>query len=929
MPLALLLAGLVGVLALRWTDTDPAGAGSPRPGQASPAARDERAIPPLEIVDAAVPEAVPIAPAAAVTGTPMWHGLVLDVDGRPLAGARVGRLPMARRMSFMSHGPQPENAALFEQALWSETGADGTFEIAWAEPAAETDWALLVRHPTAVACLVACKDALAAGGDCGTLRLARGGVLRGRVLAWDGSPAAGADVDASLQTRTVPLLAGDPNLIVGLYDGLLHARTDDDGRFELGGLPPAAFTLAVEHLGHATLRTDAITVVPEPDVDLGDLRLQRGNTVSGRVLDAQDRPIVGAEVRATASGLELVRRLEHGIHWELEKARTAQWGMGDRHDARACVVTSDADGRFELGGMQRATCAVLAVGPGFEPAAQDDVPAGTRDLVLRLQPLGHLRLRLVDAMDGQPIAGAELQVQSVGGRQQQAVGDRDRLPVERLPSGEFLVSDVCDAPLVASIRSPQLGFASLRIDGLEPGMAEAVSELPVPRPASIAGRVLDSAGLPVTTARVSFQPYSGDLQAVRIDRFDVAVDEAGRFQSGPIPADDWMVWAGEAAHSSTSARRLLAPGEDVDVGDLVLMRPARLDARLVDAAGAARPGVQVSLVAADAPVGSPLVLAAGATDSEGAVHFVAPPGGMRFESRDPPIVVDLGTLAEGETRALLVQPQQPARLSGTLRDASGPVAEARIDVRGGFRPVRTTTGPDGTWSLDVAATPSVRVVARSAHGGVVAQTLALLPGEARVVDLQLGTEHISGRIVDVSTGAPAAGAAVQAWRGNQELMGPSVKSDGSGHFNLEGLEPGAWTVQGGGEPFTFSAEVGVDLPADAPRELLIEVTRLGRMAGTVRTADGAAVGRGECTVYLAAVGESEHADVDFPGDDGTYSFERIAPGDYELLVARGLNGHEHWFGSEDARRLAWVRTAVRIEPGADLQQDAVLPPGKP
>ena len=114
------------------------------------------------------------------------------------------------------------------------------------------------------------------------IELARGGALAGRVTGPDGQPIADATVQAAPGQRAMP---GH------------QARTDAEGRYRIGGLPPGLVQVRAEH-------PDFVGPAREATIGAGetrlDLELRRGLEISGRVVDEAGAPVAGAEVMLTS-----------------------------------------------------------------------------------------------------------------------------------------------------------------------------------------------------------------------------------------------------------------------------------------------------------------------------------------------------------------------------------------------------------------------------------------------------------------------------------------------------------------------------------------------------------------------------------------------------------------------------------------------------
>ncbi|MGE3172984.1 MAG: carboxypeptidase regulatory-like domain-containing protein [Planctomycetota bacterium] len=106
------------------------------------------------------------------------------------------------------------------------------------------------------------------------------GAIRGRVLA-DGGPGAAATL-----------------ALTRVECGTLASYgTADDGRFELQLLPPGTYRAVVQSREHPHLRVPAFELAAGATVDLGDLQLDRGGRVRGRLLGPNGQPAAGVVCR--------------------------------------------------------------------------------------------------------------------------------------------------------------------------------------------------------------------------------------------------------------------------------------------------------------------------------------------------------------------------------------------------------------------------------------------------------------------------------------------------------------------------------------------------------------------------------------------------------------------------------------------------------
>lgn len=254
---------------------------------------------------------------------PEMPGRVIDDRGFPVGHATVRVVPLT----------------ISAEPVVAVTADDGTFGV---RVPAGVALSVEVRHPDHATLLEpglvpdpaeGLRLALFAGGGVGgTVRAARGGF-----------PVAPFELT----------LAGDGGLLV-------RRRVEDlDGRFEETGLPPGTVRLRVEAEGFAAWTGEVD--VPPPRVaervtaDPVEVELEEAAVVRGEVVDARGDPVPGARVRA-------------------ERPVRLVLGRGER------PVTTDAAGRFELGGLSPRSTALWAAHPRLGTAQVDvDLERGSLD----------------------------------------------------------------------------------------------------------------------------------------------------------------------------------------------------------------------------------------------------------------------------------------------------------------------------------------------------------------------------------------------------------------------------------------------------------------------------------------------------------------------------------------------------------------------
>lgn len=146
--------------------------------------------------------------------------------------------------------------------------------------------------------------------------------------------------------------------------------TDSNGEFRFDRLEAGKYQLTLTGEGYARTEQEAET----GQTDL-KIRMEVGQSISGRVVDAEAAPIEGATVRV-GNG----------------------WGRQNR-------VETDKEGRFELGGLDRGTLEVNVQSRGFLIHSFETEGGDLGDIVLEVAPR---LIGVVVGPDGYPVAGARV-----------------------------------------------------------------------------------------------------------------------------------------------------------------------------------------------------------------------------------------------------------------------------------------------------------------------------------------------------------------------------------------------------------------------------------------------------------------------------------------------------------------------------------------
>ena len=214
-----------------------------------------------------------------------------------------------------------------------------------------------------------------------TLDLEPGAAVQGKVEDEDGRPIAGAKVNLSVLTLRVRI----PRDVFDFRDEVIH--TGADGRWSYRGMPLQGVRIRVQHPDYADETHDFRPgdIAPEGPNDIGVMRMAKGLTLSGCVLDPAGNPVAGAQV---ARGLN-----------------------GFTH-ADAPWLETDRDGRFRVTQADRGSLVLTVRAKGLAPDMRTiEVKPALEPILVRLQPPNTIRGRVVDR-DGRKIAGARVSIGS-------------------------------------------------------------------------------------------------------------------------------------------------------------------------------------------------------------------------------------------------------------------------------------------------------------------------------------------------------------------------------------------------------------------------------------------------------------------------------------------------------------------------------------
>jgi uncharacterized GH25 family protein len=658
-------------------------------------------------------------------------GRVIDRAEKPVPGAEVSLLA----------NPDSWDTA---------TGPEGGFEVR-ALPAGPVD--LRVRKSGFVPVLVRAIPIPGGEGpfNLGMVILEPGVILRGLVTDREGRPVSGAEVH-----RVPDLLRAEIAARAGALSREPDASTGVDGRFEIPDLRRGdRVNLFVRASGYAPGSLGGVTVPPAKPVRVV---LDRGARVAGRVVDPEDRPVVGANI-------------------ELLSHRPGEERGLIRRAGTSLSAQSDADGRFAFEGVTPGAADLSVTAEAFQPAKLADLPVparGVEDLKVVLERGAVIEGRVLTAA-GDPVEDGRVTCGNAA-----SVSDADgAYRLEGVPSGP---------QTVRLLHRDYLPFDKKL--NVQPGTNPL--DLILPGGHEVSGRVVDRAGEGISGAELSLFPPGSPRERDAVSGAD------GSFRFANVEDGTWSIRAAKEgyvpAESEAAVRVAGAPVRDLvvrlDKGAKIAGRLLGLD--LYDLAEVevsaqrdeesrewrARIDYEGRYEVADLPPGDWVVrgsLRNGAREATG--RAVLPPG-----AEEATVDLEFGRNLTLTGRVLFGGEPLPGALV-TLRGHD--VASAR----------QVTTDFEGSFRVEDLKPGSYRLQVVSQRESLNHSEELRLDADREIV-VEIAASRVSGTVVDAGSGAPieAAVVALRRLEGEEAAFMVASGTDDDGYFALPNITEGVYRM---------------------------------------------------------------------------------------------------------------------------------------
>jgi protocatechuate 3,4-dioxygenase beta subunit len=891
----------------------------------------------------------PVAPS--VTSAPAAGevvGVVEDARGRPVAYATIVALTPRAPTIPLDVLALIRDAAFGRPAAGSATSSrDGRFSIAGLPPGS---YPIVARREGRVA-----ASATAVVGDAAPkplrLVLGDGHRVEGKVVRKDRTPVAGAAVVGFAITNALEICP--PNMPT--------ARTDETGAFAFDALAAGSWSFFAVPSNEGCSGDARAEVPAEAPIVL---TLDGDGALSGRVTDETGAPVAGAQVVA---------------------AFAAMLGIDIRN---AAAATTDADGRYELRGLAKASVEFLvAWAPGYAPyrgrVDQGDEP---RRHDVKLSRGGVLRGTVVERGTKALVAGAMISVvgpSMLGGGSSATSGADGRFEIAGVALGRSVLVVTSSGRRQADLESSLSFLESLareprdakpteeRDAGAGPVIFVAAAgdvverSIEMFRPAVVKGRVLAPDGRPFPAATV-VACGQGEERRGRIALLGKWLDPEG---SGRAPDADGRfeilspVASGRIVVEASAIDTKLRTSVVIDVAEGVA--PKEIELRL---------GTGASIVGrvTDATTGEPVEGVwigwwtqerserdmdlrddMGIADSaaDGGYRFdLVPPGAVRMELRGRSgadrwkylwvkriVTVDAGKV----TRADFAIERAHVIRGRVLFTDGRPVPEASLDFHPlDPQPDEAANDPaesyakgnaDGSFEVGGLRAGRYQLVA-SINDETRSDPVVASAGSTNV-EIRLAPPRAIAGFVRFKDGAPVVGVEVSPWPDEATSKGRgfqmrAARTGADGSFRFDDMPDGTYNLVVGADrsPGLNVRFARLSGVKAGTTDLVITLERGLSITGRIVGPDGAAPA--DATVSCFPMNPAD------PDEPLNWGGAEVHDGGFEVL---GLAPGKHWLvasgaGCVDARLVveAGARdVSIRLAKGATVKGRVLLPDGKP
>jgi protocatechuate 3,4-dioxygenase beta subunit len=705
--------------------------------------------------------------------------------------------------------------------------AQGRYEIAGLRPGT---YRLVARHKDFAPELVGGVTVERSGDVQADLSLEKGTVVVGRLVTGPEQTVSGRVAMQDLDGQSAPPPLRD----------VMRAEAGADGRFRLEAIPSGAHVIGILAPGFAAKRVDVHVRPGAREVDVGDIELETGLSIRGRVRDRAG-PIAGASVYARPNRPMPMRRYES---------------------------VTEADGGFVIAGLEPGAYRLTAWAAGYS-GADKPAEAGAERVEIVLTPGGAIAGSVVDDT-GRPVGAFQVKANPVRDEHAQpgVVMFGPRGDTVNGADGRFLVEDLAEGTYV--VEASAAGRANAHVAGIKvtAGSTAEAGTIRLTAGGTIRGNVTDSTGQAVPGAVISVHGPGEDYMMPGEAPQGVS-DPSGGFEVTGVAAGTVDV---TAAHPNYAEGR--ASGVEVDPtkgpaeAKIVLSQGGRIEGWVRRRDGTGIPSAYVNVIPRSTGARSDPGMQI--TNAEGGFlveHL--PPGrvsvalmnrsGMGYASSNLTEV----DVREGETTPVEVRSRE-ILVSGHVTRAGAPLPAVRLTLRGdrlmmmsfgsggsevpaaptGPQRMTAVTGEDGAYEMIADQAGRVRLLAErvDGKGSFPMRTLELPDVDAYTLDIAFAGVMLAGVVVDRDSERPIPRAMVFAGPLKPEgpVGGSRAETGDDGRFQMD-VEPGDYRVGAAAESYGRS-EVEVSVGSGGTGDVRLALPRGLTLTGKVVDSQGNGVG---------------------------------------------------------------------------------------
>ncbi|MCE9636883.1 MAG: carboxypeptidase regulatory-like domain-containing protein [Planctomycetes bacterium] len=694
----------------------------------------------------------------------------------------------------------------------------------------------------------------------------------------DGKPVANADVTAT--TVFYGSLVSLGNLEKQPGGTILRAQTDASGRARFERLPPSAYDVFAEADGLTFEVKQRQILQKTSDVSVR-LEMKPALTIEGKAQTEDGTPVAGARVIL--------------LRWN--------------SFTNVPPAVTDAEGKFTAKGLSGGNYFVVVAKDDLGSKDTQNVPAGTKDLVVVIPTGAELWIKCVDSATGAPIT-------SYGVRPFRKVPFAylfAPLMEARTTDGVFKTKLLPASDYGAEITAPGYAMANVATVPLSPKEA---FEVKLEASGLVRGRVVErGTGKVIRGAQIYVK--RGGFPPSKVKDQQTVSDAQGMFLLDHLPLRPLSIWISHVDHDEATFEGVAPVAKTANGAVDATMLPARdfalgsggrIEGRVFASGGGAVSGAVMA--------GENVVLVVGfdftnqrnaTTDAQGRYQFTNVPVGPKY-------TVSVGQFNPGragrsksdvvvtEGQATVVDFNEATggqRVTGRILRGELPGADVQVTLLsddGGQFSGQERSKPDGSFAFDNV--PAGKYMVRAQGGGSRMANLTVKPDQppAEVV-LVLATAGISGKVVDATTGLAINGAWVECDQLSDSAgstLSDLVRTNRGrnpagvdGTFQFRGLEDGTYQVRAVRDGYGTELFDGIVIANGVSKDgVTVALGPACTVAGLVTNAQGTPVEGASIQIRDARGRRVFSIALTQTNGDGTYSQGTLRPDVYDITFEK-------------------------------------------